>query len=167
MKKYIVASAVLILAACGGNEDNNGNNHDNNDHNNEEFTVEDDACEHMIEGPEVAITAVAVGGDAPTVADTHTRYDITIDGGSGIVLVEIAEESEMHFFFSAGVDLTVTDASDAEIAAEETIATVAECDEVAEGAAYDLGVGTYTLTIETTETEVSMVPVPGGEHGHE
>ena len=171
MKNLIVLLAAVSLFACGESDDNNHNheNHDNHEHNanhGTEVTPEADGCEHMVEGPEQAVTAAAAAADAPSITETHTRYDITIADGSGFVALEVAEEGEWHFFFDKDVTLTITDSADAAVAAEETIDSVAECSEVAEGAAYDLGVGTYVLTIETSETEVSMVPVPG-DHAHE
>lgn len=191
MKKNVaVFIAIVALAACGESADNNGNNHSNNDHNNEEnhhhnnevnhdhnneenhdhnnenVTPAADACEHMEGGPEEAVTAVAVGETPPSFSETHHRYDITIPDGAGVVAIEIGEETEMSFFFNTDVTLTVTDASDATIAAEEELASVNECSDVAEGAVFDLGVGTYNLLIETTEAMVSMVPVTA-EHDHE
>lgn len=170
MKKYLALFvAIVALAACGESADNDANheaNHENHDHNNEMVTPAADACEHMADGPEEALTAVAAGETPPSFSETHHRYDITIPEGAGVVAIEIGEEREIHFFFDTDVTLTVTDASDATVAAEEEIASVDECSAVVAGAAYDLGVGTYTLLIETTEEMVSMVPVTG-QHDHE
>lgn len=153
-----IALTLSVAAACGPAEENN---HEG------EVTPEEDACEHMEEGPAVDATAVAAGEDAESISDSHTRYDLTVPGdpASGVIEFALAEEGEAHFFFDSDVDLTVTDAEGTEVAAEATLASVDACDAVVEGFVYDLGVGTYTLTIDG-QASPGMVYVPA-EHAHE
>ena len=169
----MILVAVVAFVSCGESAENNANNHNNHDHdhanhehNNETVTPAADACEHMADGPEQAVTAAAAGGTPPSITDTHTRYDITLVDGAGAVAIEVGEETEMSFFFDADASLSVTDAADVTIAAELEIASVDDCSEVAQGFVYDLKVGTYTLLIESSEPLVSMVPVTA-EHAHE
>ena len=178
-KKLIILAAFALMAACGDSDDNNhdnhdnadhGENHDNHDHGQENHadgaTIGADACEHMEGGPEEAIAAVAATETPNAATATHTRYDITLPESGAILAVEIAEAANMHFFFNADVTLTVAGSDGTALSASETLATVDECTDVVEGEAYDLGVGTYTLTFETDATELSMVMVPEGEEGH-
>jgi hypothetical protein len=164
---FIALLGASVLAACGSSEENN------HDHNNEELTPADDACEHMAGGPSEAITATAPDGDPPSIADSHTRFDVTLadddqDGTyTGRLLFESTEEDEAHFFVDQKLTLTLLDSSDMELSPAETIAET-PCDEVAQGWAFEVGVGSYALDFEAAAEEISVVYVPSGaEHEHE
>jgi hypothetical protein len=151
---------LLLAAACGD---------DHHDH----VTPAEDACEHMIGGPSIALTAVDdTAADPPDMDESHHRYDVTLvalaaDNGGYVDLVS-DEAGEIHLFLGAGVPIKVWDDQGTEVPAESTQATVDECAEVAVGHTYDVGVGTYTVEIgPTADTSLAIVPVHGGDdHGH-
>lgn len=151
---------MLLVAACGDEQI--------------EASPEDDACEHMIEGPSQSLTAAALDATSniPVVDETHTRFDITlldIDGtNAGKVDLAIAEAGEHILFLNAAVSLSVTDSTGSGVAAEAMQGDIAACNEVGASYTFDLGVGTYTLDFESTQQGlVQLVIIPAGEHGHQ
>lgn len=126
-----------------------------------------DACEHLEAGPIVPVTAAAVGGTAPILASSHTRYDITLSGAS-TVNVPIAEAAEHYFFFDSAASLVIKDSSGTAVAIEEQGTSDEACDLVGAWFVVDLEVGTYTLEITppNSATEVQLVFFEAGAHEH-
>ena len=157
---WMTASLVLLAAACGGEDI--------------EATPEEDACEHMIEGPSQSLTAAALDAtsDIPVIDEEHVRFDITladIDGtNAGKVDLAIDEAGDHVLFLNAAVSLSVTDSTGGGVAAEAMESDIAACSEVGASYTFDLEVGTYTLDFESTQQGmVQLVLIPAGEHGHE
>jgi hypothetical protein len=155
----IILSTLLAvsLAACG---------HD--DH----ASPAADACEHMQDGPIQAVAAAAESSpEAPALADTHTRYDVTLTGEAGALVghvnLPIAGAAEHIVFLDTDVPVELRDSQDALVAAEAVDRAIDECVEVAAGHTFDLGVGTYSLRFGPAAAErVSVVLVPADGHGH-
>lgn len=153
---------LATAAACGSDDDHE-----------EHATPEEDACEHMIEGPSQPVTATDdMAADAPDFGEHHTRFDITlVEDGSGMyggyLDLVVEEEGETMLFTSAAVPVTLWDGSGNQVAAEATSDEVAACAEVSASSTYDLGVGTYLASFgPTAESSVSVVVV-AEEHEHE
>jgi hypothetical protein len=168
MKKTfgLLAVLTLSLAACGGDDDGG----DEEDMGGEE-SIDVEGCEHLIEGPEVAVTATAETDGAPAVGDDHMRYDVTlveVDGGNGgSVAFDADEASDFIFFLSADVDMTITDSEGAEVAIEESASSSPECEEIRGRHVAELEVGTNYLTFgPTDEAELSVV-IEHADHEHE
>jgi hypothetical protein len=167
MKKTMSLFAVLTLsvAACGGDdgagdEDMGG-----------EESIDVEGCEHLVEGPEVAVAATAVAEGAPTVADDHMRYDVSlveVDGGNGgTVAFEADEASDFIFFLSADVALAITDSSDQAVEIEESASSSPECEEIRGRHVVPMEVGTHYLTFGPTAEEQVSVVVEHADHEHE
>ncbi len=126
-----------------------------------------DACEHLEGGPIVPVSAAAVGGTAPSLASSHTRYDIAISG-AGSVSVPIGEAAEHYFFFDSAAALVIKDGSGAVVAIEEQGTSDENCDLVGAWFVADLEVGTYTLEITPpgSATTVQLVFFEAAGHGH-
>ncbi len=172
--KILMVAFVLMGAVACGDEDDHDNNHDN--HNNENnHNLEEEACEHMADGPFESVTATTDAASGPSIAVEHSRVDVTlVDDGNGMftgfVTFPAGEEAEFAFFLSADVPFTITDSGGTEVAAEETNGPLDACaTDVLASMVYDLEVGTYTIEIgPTSETEVGIVhEEAGGEHDHE
>ncbi|WP_428264336.1 hypothetical protein [Haliangium sp.] len=158
----LVPALMLLAPACGGagGEDSP--------------SPEQDACEHMIEGPAQSATAVAdLNADGPDLGEHHMRWDITLDadgagGFDGYADLVVAEAGEALLFWSLDVPIELRDPSGAVITIEATLTDVAACAEVEVGHTFDLGVGTYLMHIgPSASDQVSLVVVPSDEHGHE
>jgi len=134
-------------------------------------TPEDEACEHLAEGPASAVTAVATG-EGPFIADDHRRYDVSLvpvaGGNGGRVRFAADEAGDFLFFTSAEVTLAFTDAAGSPVEIEETVTGSTVCTEIGAQTVIPLAVGTYHLELgPTAETTVSLVVEHGGEHeGH-
>ena len=159
---YLLLSLLAATAACGGHE--GGHGHDDG-------TPEVDACEHMIEGPGQAATAVAdMSADAPDVGEHHTRWEIALVadasgmyGGHVDLVVEEAGISDL--FLAVDVPVKIWNAGGSEVTVHHAQTSITECTEVSVGLGYQLGVGTYRVGFgPTTEQAVSMVVVLEGEH---
>ena len=122
-----------------------------------------EACEHLKEGPNSAVTATAATSGAPAVSNDHKRYDITLPastGGNyvGSVSFAVSEASDYVLFLGSGVPVKVTSSAGQEVAFEETATSSTECTEVKSRNVVPLQVGSYTLTFgPTTQTTVSLV----------
>ncbi len=149
-----VGAVVLMLSAsmmvaCGSDE------------------PEDEFCEHMVNGPNKALTAATSSTGAPSAAAVHTRHDITLSS-EGYVSYEADEAAEFVVALDKNVTLAITDSKGAAVAAEKT-ETMTACAEVVVMHTFDFEVGTYNFKFgPTTETEVRMViEEEHGEHMHE
>jgi hypothetical protein len=148
MMKKLLSACLLssaLLAGCG-----------------ESHEADVEGCEHLAEGPEVAVTASASASGAPAVSNDHKRYDITLPAGSegntGSVSFAVSETAHYVFFLGANVPLKVTNSSGAEVAFESTATSSEECTAVKGRHVAELLVGTYTLTFgPTTQSSVSLV----------
>ena len=135
--------------------------------------VEEELCEHMAEGPAVAVTAGSTLTDAPDVSTEHTRHDVTLLADEGSVYsgsVAFAADEAGEFFVALNTDVTVaflTGSGDA-IAIEETEMGSELCTEVGIIHVIDLEVGTAELRFSgATEEVVQVVIEHGGEHEDE
>src|SRR5687767_9944608 len=126
-----LTSAALFLSACPPAEN-----------------VNDEGCEHMTEGPAMAVTAVATG-DGPLVADDHRRYDVTLvpvtGGNGGRVRFAAAAAGDFIFFLDKAVPFSIQDSSGGAVAIEESLTSIAECTEVRARHTAELLVGTSHL----------------------
>jgi hypothetical protein len=159
-KATLLALVMLSLAACGGDDSTE-----------EEESIDVEGCEHLIEGPEVPVTATATSDGAPSVADDHMRYDVTlveVDGGNGgAVAFDADEATDFVFFLSADVDMAITDSGDQEVAIEESATSSPECEEIRGRHVAELTVGTHYLSFGPTPEEQVSVVIEHADHGHE
>jgi hypothetical protein len=130
----------------------------------------EEACEHLKEGPSAPVTAAAMAGaSAPRIANDHQRYDITLPPAagsfSGFVSFAAAAAGDYIFYTNAGVPLKVTSSANADVAAESTASTITECTEVKGRTVYPLQVGTYTIGLGPASSDKVSVVVEA-DHGH-
>jgi hypothetical protein len=166
---YIAAlSSSLFVVGCDDDHD-----HDGHDPGTEEsHSADEEACEHMTQGPFEDVTATAMSTGAPSAAYEHTAVRITLTPDPvdetqyvGYVTYEADDETEFVFFLSADVPFAILDASGSEVEIEESEA-VSTCDEVAMEHVADLSVGSYTLLLgPTSETQVSLVAEEASHEG--
>ena len=136
-----------------------------------EPSADAEACEHLQEGPNVAVTATAAATGAPSVGTEHTRFDVTLidvtGGKGGSVSFASEHEADHVVFLSEEVVLKVKDGAGAEVALESSAASSADCALVKGRHVVDLGVGTYTFSFgPTTKTSVQLV-IEVDEAAHE
>jgi FAD/FMN-containing dehydrogenase len=160
MKKLFAACllSTALLVGCSG----------------EEETADTEACEHLQNGPQSAVTATAAAAGAPAVSNDHKRYDITLvdvtGGKGGSVSFASSEAAEYVFFLNADVPFKATDASGQTVAIEASATSSSECGDIKGRHIVPLGVGTYTLSFgPTSATSVSLVIEEEAheEHSHE
>jgi hypothetical protein len=160
MTKKLLSACLLssaLLIACG-----------------EPNEADVEGCEHLQEGPNVAVTATSATSGAPAVSNDHKRYDITLPPGTGgnvgSVSFAAGEATDYVLFLGANVPVKVTDSSGQDVEFEMTATSSAECSEIKGRNLVELGVGTYTLTFgPTTQSTVSLVieeAAHDGEHEH-
>lgn len=131
-----------------------------------------EACEHLNNGPSVAVNASATAADAPQVSEGHKRYDIALISDnaqySGKVLYNSKEEADYVFFFDQDVTLEVRDAADAVVEIEATASFSAACSTVKARYEIPLGVGLYTLHLgPTAASTVSLVVEESAHEEHD
>ena len=163
--KLLILSFVLAgTLACG----------DEHDHDHDGESAEEEACEHMADGPFESVTATTDATGAPSIAIEHTRVNVALvdDGNgeySGFVSFPAGEATEIQFFMSADVPVAITDADGNALVAQETGGASDLCPaNVLASAVYDLEVGTYTIQIgPTSESEIGIAHEEAGTHSDE
>lgn len=160
-------SALMLSVSVGGC----GDDHDH-DHDHEQVLPLEDACEHLADGPNEAVTAAADGETGPDITEDHTRWDITltaVDGGNGgSVTFAPAEAGEFLFAMTADIPAMLFDGNGNEVALSAPGAEDGTCDLAQASYAVDAAIGTYTLSFGPTDaTTVQLVVVHAGEHDHD
>lgn len=157
MMKKLLSACLLssaLLVGCGGEpaEDTDA-----------------EGCEHLQEGPAVAVTASASSAGAPKVGADHKRYDISLPAGTSGNTGSVSFESDLAadhiFFLSADASLTITSSSGQTVAFESSAKNSASCGTIKGRYVAPLEVGTYTLTFGPSS--VSSVSLVIEESGHE
>ena len=164
-----VAPLSLSASACGDDDDHD---HDHEGEHGEGFVEE--FCEHLENGPDVALTATDAPEGAPDASAEHTRHDVTLPAGAtGYISFASDEATEFAFGFSTDASAMLFDAGGNEIAWEE-VETNPEggCDALALYGTADLEVGTYTLALGPVDGDFVQVVIEEaaheeGEHDHE
>ncbi len=169
-------SAVVALSlssvGCGDAHD-----HDDDDHDHDHGGVEDEGCDHMEGGPNVAITAAAAAS-ATTIPDGtagHIRIDVTLvgdgDAKGGVVRYTADEAGDFYLFLSKDVPVTITDpGAGLSVAAEATHGPVDACPTIiTKHYGFELEAKPYLITFgPTSEASVSyVIEAAHGDHAHD
>lgn len=174
MKKHLSIALALVLGmsltACGDeHDDHEDNNHAN--HTNVE-TPEEEACEHMEEGPFQDVTAAEDStGTLENIAVPHTRMDVALAGEGadrgGVVSFEASEAGEYTFYLSQDVGFELADSNAMVLTPEASAGPVSLCaTAILATHTFDLQVGTYTITMGPADLETLAVIFEAGEHEH-
>jgi hypothetical protein len=165
MKRMMLLAALPLAFACTPPEENADAGPD---------PLNEEACEHMADGPFVDLDASADGTNLADMSDDHTAYRIaTADIGDGnrggSVSFESSEETNHTFWLDSHFDLKFIGSDDSEAMIVKSVHAVDECEEVMMFHTVMLGVGTYTVEIGPTQSEtVTLVwehGEPAGEDG--
>lgn len=124
--------------------------------------IDVEGCEHLKEGPPVAVTAAATADLAPAVDADHMRYDVALidvtGGKGGFVKYAAPEATDYLFFLGADVPVQFLDAANAPVAPEESTTSSTVCTEIKGRHLIELAVGTYAIKIgPTAQTSVGIV----------
>lgn len=157
--------AALGLGAC-----------DDHDHDDEAHgSVNEEGCEHMANGPNKAVAAVAALTDAvPDATAEHTRIDVTLVDGfegkkGGYIRYEAAETGDFAFFVDSDVPIALLNDQGQPVAFEGAGASVNECSEVALRYTAELTAGSsYRIKIGPTDTAIVrfVIEHDSGKQGH-
>lgn len=133
-----------------------------------------EGCEHMNEGPAVAVTAnlVSMNRERDKVAVTHTRFDVKLTPNAGqnegYVLLDSDEAAEVQVYLSQDVPFKLMQDGHV-IAFDASDKHPLTCPAIQAHYAADLGIGPVELHFgPTPETTVSLVlEHAGGTHDGE
>ena len=151
----VVLSLVFLIGVAGCGHD------DHDDH-----SANEEACEHMKEGPSTAVTA---GADADNATDTehtdweHKRVDITLveSGDAFVGFVKYEAEAAGDYLFFANDDVTLKVGGEA----PEATGSVSECGEVNGVDTFELAVGEHVVEISSSKASIQLVvEVASGDH---
>lgn len=154
-----LAPLALSQHACGDDED-----HDEHEEHGEGFVGE--FCEHLEEGPELALTATDAPEGAPDASTEHTRHDVTLPAGAvGYISFAADEATEFAFGFSTDASAMLFDAGGNEVAWEEVVTSPeGGCDALALYGTADLEIGTYTLALGPVDGDLVQVVIEEAAH---
>jgi hypothetical protein len=157
-KRFMVTVVMVSICAFACSDDHGGDN------------VDVEGCEHLREGPAVALTATATADTAPAVAADHQRYDVTLiavtGGQGGFVRYAASAAGDYVFFLGADVPARFVDAAGAAVTPEESASSSTACAEIKGRHLVPLEVGTYGIDLgPTTQTSVGIV-VEEAMHAH-
>ena len=133
-----------------------------------ESTEETDSegCEHLQQGPGVAVTASSTASGAPAVSNDHKRYDIALpSSGTGSVSFAASEATDYVFYLNADVPLAITTGSGQSVAFEASAKSSTSCTDIRGRHVAPLSVGTHTLTFGPGSGTVSLV-IEESDHDH-
>lgn len=132
-----------------------------------------EACEHMNDGPSVAVTATLDAHAAPDVSEGHKRYDLTLVAQNGQyegkVQYNSEEEADYVLFFNQDVKLEIRNGQDELVEPEESSSSSAACGSIKARYVVHMGVGPHTLHLgPTAASTVSLVieETAHEEHDH-
>ncbi len=148
----------LAVSGCGDDHDH--------DPDGEEHSAEEEACEHLEDGPSVAITAAdSVTNNPPNALVEHTRADIDFSGAAvGVVALEATEEGEFLLFMNSVETPTAATAAGDAVALTPITTTCASALSAFE---LDLEVGTTFLTFDPAPASIQLIVEHAGEHDEE
>ncbi len=155
----LFGSALLFSVGCS----------DSDPHSHHEESPEEEACEHLADGPFEAVTAAALPGDGADISFEHTRVDVALlaDGDEfyGWVSFAADEDAEFTFFLTDDVPFAIQDLNAALVAVEESEIGSEFCDDIAVSHTFDLAVGTYALSFGPSASDsIGLVVEEAGEH---
>lgn len=148
--KHLSLTTALCLGAVACADDHA------DDHADE--SPEDEACEHLSDGPAQAILAVAADDVAglPDISKAHTRFDVTVVGDAGklggYVKFVSARSGDVLVVANADVPFQLLDSAGTAVAPKSEATSQAGCAAVKRRAVYTLGVATYRLKLGPTAT---------------
>ena len=171
MPRSLVSLVIVLSVALTAGCDSDSDDHASGDDSHVE-TVGEEACEHMVDGPSVTVTADAdATGTPPDATTPHTRIDVElveVDGGfGGVVTFASSEAAEWSFFLDADVPFAVSTAAGDAVDIEHSD-PVDACDEVVIVHSADLAIGAHHLTFGPVAeaTIVGLVFEEAGDHDH-
>lgn len=138
------------------------------DHDHDHHSPNEEACEHMKNGPSTTITA---GASADQATDTshdaweHKRVDLTLvaDGDNFVGFVKYEAETAGDYLFFANGESSVKIAGEG----AEASAAVSECSDVSRVDTFELEVGEHVVEITSSSQNVQLVvEIAGGHEGH-
>tara|TARA_B100000586_G_C19995199_1_gene378013 strand:+ start:280 stop:759 length:480 start_codon:yes stop_codon:yes gene_type:complete len=139
---------LIAFSSCG----------DDHDHSEHSENPNEEACEHMKDGPNKLFDA---GADPASATDTsasdwkHTRVDLTLsangDSFVGFVKYEASEAGDYLIFTSTEATLKVAE-TDA-----ESSQSVTDCSEVTHVQTFELEIGEQVIEISTSSPSLSLV----------
>lgn len=145
-----------------------GEDHDDHDHGEEEVVFAE-FCEHLAEGPEIAVTASADAAAAPAADAEHTRYDITlVDDGNGMFVGSITraiDAEDQIVALTEAIPYTVFGSDGTEVAIHEDLGAPSECTLIASARHFEMPIGTVTLTFGPTDVQTFSMAVEASDHG--
>lgn len=139
----VMTAAALAVAGC----------EDGHDHEHE--SPEEEACEHLKDGPAAALTASTTddGADAD-VSKSHTRFDITLPGDGdkkgGYAKFISAKAGDYLLVLNADVPVQLLDLQGNAVTPKTEATAQTGCSAVKRRAVYTLGVATYRLKLGPT-----------------
>lgn len=160
---FVLTAALVLFGSIACDE----HDHDHDEHG----SVDEEICEHMAEGPSIAVMAAAAEAlDAPDVSTEHTRHDIGLsDDGSGsfVGFVSYAASEAGDFAVAVDRDVPVSIAAVSGSAMAEATGA-GSCADVFRQDTFDLAVGTVVFQLgPSTEDQVRVVVEHAGEHSEE
>ena len=152
-----VVPAALCVAAC-------------HEHTHEDPDIE--GCEHLTEGPYVAVAATAMSSGAPAIDDNHMAYTVTLPAGatgnSGFVSFAATDANPMIFYVDQTVTSAFTTSAGAAITPTQSGTSSPVCTEIKGRHVVPLEVGTAFLQLSSpTVSSVNVVVEPAlVDHEH-
>lgn len=165
LRALLIAGLMTGAVACGDDHDHD----DDHNHEGEHGEPDEEACEHLANGPEVAVTATADAAGAPSVEDNHTRYDVALTATGGNVSFAADEAGEFYIFVNKEVTLTVLKADGTQLNPESTVTDPGTCSELKAYSVFDFELATYTLQFGPAEGNSVSVVIEhaGSDHAGE
>ncbi len=125
--------------------------------------ADEEACEHIVDGPFEAITAwAAMEVTAPAIAADHHGYQVEVTGETGYVKFEADESADFVFYADTVTSLAFFALDGTPVEIENSVDTIDACTEVKARHIVEFEVGTYFLAISGPVDITFVVEELGG-----
>ena len=125
--------------------------------------VDEEACEHLREGPFKPVTAATDVASAPppAIAADHNGYQVSLTGGTaGFVRYDADAAGDHILFLDTDVAVELQDDQSQVIAPEDSVTSISECTEVKRKLTFDLDeVGRYFFKLGPTTADTTVTVV--------
>jgi len=123
------------------------------------------ACGHFDDAPETVTADPGADAVSAAIPDDHTRYDIMLSDGAGLVQLSRDEDTDVSFFLGSDVAFAVL--QDGTPLASEQVEMISEgCDAIQVVHTYDLAAGDYLVQFGPDAGEMVTLVWETAAHSH-
>ncbi|MEZ4468303.1 MAG: hypothetical protein R3F43_28675 [bacterium] len=156
----------LLLITVGLWACDDAHDHDHDHGSTEAEAAIEAGCQHFEFGPHHPDFMAAAAGEAAPAAQVHTHYTVALPAGGGRLALTAAAGMYYVMLSRADVQVTVTDAAGAAVAAQDASAPGDACPAAALVHTFMLAAGDFTIELAGEGSVELVIHTTAGAHSH-